>query len=200
MRTQDNNYLSSTNNDESRHEFSDETNELMKTISSLKNQPISTLNYPNDLFANSLSVDEYLFDASAKVKILTSQVAMYLSSELRGKIFNQIDILHSAEDWDDEEDQVINQGSFKSFLSGLLLIDPEVGPGIGISYEGNLIAAWTSGKDRLTIEFLPNKHAKWVINQVIDGEEERAAGYINVARICDCLAPYQTEVWFRKSS
>ena len=152
------------------------------------------------MIANTLSIDEYLFDASAKVKILTSQVAMYLSTELRGKIFKQVDMLHSVEDWDEEEDEVINQSSFKSFLSGLLLIDPEVGPGIGISYEGNLIAAWTAGRDRLTIEFLSNNHAKWVINQIIDDEEERAAGYIKVARICDCLAPYQTESWFNKST
>jgi hypothetical protein len=141
------------------------------------------------------SINEQLFDATAEVKILTSQVAMHLDSAFREKLFAQIDYLHDHDDWD-PEDKPVQKASFATFLRTILYIKPKRFPGLGLSYSGNVIAAWTTGKDRLTIEFLPNDQVKWVLSKYYgDGEVERSASQSSVLRILKCLAPYNPENW-----
>ena len=96
---------------------------------------------------------ERLFDVLASVKLLTAQVAMHLDAEWRNRIFEQLDDLLDAKDWH-EDDDPLKASSFETFLRMIIFHNLTRRPGVGQSNRGNLIAAWTTGSDRLTIEFL----------------------------------------------
>jgi len=138
-----------------------------------------------------------VFEALADVKILTSQVAMHLGREFRARLFRQLDSLHDTEEWE-EGDEPLNQSSFQTFLKAILTIKPERRPGLGLSHTGNLIAAWTTGRDRLTIEFLPNDRVSWVLARYRDNTDEpaRFAGQTSVSELIEGLAPHRPEHWF----
>jgi hypothetical protein len=140
------------------------------------------------------TLEERLFDATANVKILTSQVAMHLDREWRERLFQQLDSLHDPEEWD-AEDKPIQQSSFATFLKAIFQIRPTVRPGLGLSHGGLLVAAWTSGKNRLTIEFLPNDRVRWVISRYPEGEFEQFAGQIPVSSLLDSLSKYSPAEW-----
>lgn len=142
-----------------------------------------------------LPLPEKLFDALAQVKLLTAQVAMHLDAEWRNGIFEQLDDLLDAEDWH-EDDDPIKASSFETFLRMIVFHGPSRRPGLGLSNRAYLIAAWTSGLDRLTIEFLPHDVVRWVLSCEVDGEGERAAGETPVRRLMEVLAPYSPLRWF----
>ena len=172
--------------------YSHDTNTIVNRVTALRN-PISPASIA--LTHDNKSINEQLFDATSGVKILTSQVAMNLDSAFREKLFAQIDYLHDHDDWD-PEDKPVQNASFTTFLRTILYIKPKRYPGLGLSYAGNVIAAWTTGKDRLTIEFLPDDQVKWVLSKnYSNGEVERSASQSSVLRILECLAPYHPENW-----
>ena len=138
---------------------------------------------------------ERLYDALARVKLLTAQVAMHLDTEWRSRIFEQLDDLLDAKDWH-EDDDPINASSFETFLRMIIFHNPSRRPGFGVSNRGYLIAAWTSGSDRLTIECRPNDTVRWVLSCEIDGETERASADTPVRRLMEVLAPYSPPRWF----
>ena len=159
------------------------------TITSHQRFPIST--------PKNISLEEKLFDACAQAKVLASAVSMHLKSEIREKLFRQIDLLHDADEWD-PKDEPINSMSFTTFLTALLILKPDRGPGLGLTHTGNVIAAWINGKDRLTIEFTPNTAVNWVITRYFDDDQEIVSGHSSVNRLLDNLKPYHTENWFSK--
>lgn len=172
--------------------MSDYTNQVSRNISGLMIPPS-----PGALAFEpyNKSTEEKLFDATASVKVLASKVAMHLDRERRNKLFKQIDSLHDIDEWD-KEDSPIKATSFETFLKAFILISPKVHPGLGLSYEGNLIATWGNLQDRLITEFLPKGLVRFVLSRTVDDDVERATGEINVARLSDCLSPYQPEHWF----
>ena len=173
--------------------FGDETKLIERRISELQN-PAS----PASLFtAAEKSLEERLFDATASVKILTAQVAMHLDREWRNKLFAQLDSLHDLEEWD-PDDEPIQTGSFATFLKAMVQIKPQRRPGLGLSHNGYLVAVWTVGKDRLTIEFLQNDRVRWVLARYTGDDVERFAGQTSVSRLIDGLAPYNPDAWFSK--
>ncbi len=141
------------------------------------------------------TLPEKLYDTLARVKLLTAQVAMHLDTEWRSRIFEQLDDLLDAEDWH-EDDDPIDASSFETFLRMIILHNPSRRPGFGVSNRGYLIAAWTSGSDRLTMECRPNDTVRWVLSCEVDGETERAAGETAVRRLMEVLAPYSPPRWF----
>jgi hypothetical protein len=145
------------------------------------------------------SLDERLFNALAAVKIMTSQVAMHLDTQWRQKLFAQLDSLHDPVEWE-QGDEPLQQQSFATFLKAILAINPERRPGLGLSSAGHLIAAWTTGPDRLTIEFLPDDRILWVLACTVAGETDRIAGDTSVSRLIERLAPYRPEHWFRHAA
>lgn len=138
---------------------------------------------------------ERLFDAIAGAKMLTAQVAMHLDREWRDKIFQQLDSLHDADEWQ-AGDEPIRQGSFSTFLKAMLALRPGRRPGLGLSHNGQLVTAWTTDRDRLTIEFFPNDRVRWVLVRYIEDEPDRFAGETPVSRLGEGLAPYHPEHWF----
>lgn len=147
--------------------------------------------------ANAQTTAERLFDATASAKILASRVAMYLTEDQRRKIFRQLDSIHDVNEWD-EDDKPIRKTSFATFLKALLVLSPQRHPGMALSQEGNLIAAWIIGVDRLTMEFLPGDRVRWVVSMTISGEKERATGDVTISRLGECLMPYRPEHWFTR--
>lgn len=173
--------------------FNEETKLIEHRISELQN-PTS----PASLFVSTeKSLEERLFDATASVKILTAQVAMHLDREWRDKLFAQLDSLHDLEEWD-PDDEPIQTGSFATFLKAIVQIKPQRRPGLGLSHSGYLVASWTVGKSRLTIEFLQNDRVRWVLAKYMGDDVERFAGQTSVSRLIDGLAPYSPDNWFSK--
>ena len=175
--------------------LSSETRTIERIVSELRNpQSPASLRSKDD----EKSTQERLFDATANVKILTSQVAMYLDNVWREKLFRQIDSLHDVDEWD-TDDTPIQQSSFNTFLKAIVQIRPERLPGLGLSHSGLLIAAWTTGQNRLTIEFLEKGRVRWVISRRRDNNEsEQYAGHTPVNLLLEGLQPYHPEEWFSK--
>jgi hypothetical protein len=177
------------------HALSEATREILRRVYSLQNNPS-----PGSLRINDVIQDKplelRLFDALAAAKILTSQVAMHLDQNWRTKLFNQIDTLHDPAEWE-AGDQPLRETSFSTFLKAMLNIKPERRPGLGLSSGGNLIAAWTAGFDRLTIEFLPGDRVRWVLSRQTEGDMERFAGETGVVRLFDGLKSFNPDHWFR---
>jgi hypothetical protein len=141
------------------------------------------------------SLKEKLFEARAACKIRTASVAMHLDPDWRRKLFAQIDNLLSLEEWD-EQDRPIVGASFATFLRMVLLIKAKRRPGLGAAANGNVIAAWTVGRDRLTIECLANDEVRWVLVHYPNDERESGAGQTTLPRLLDVLNPYNPERWF----
>jgi hypothetical protein len=172
-----------------------QTNEITRLVARLLNQPSpASLKSEPRLAPDAQPLETRLFDALAAVKILTAQVAMHLDRVWRDKLFQQLDALHDPEEWEDSEEP-IQSASFQTFLKAILSIKPERRPGLGLSY-GHLIAAWTTGRERLTIEFFPNDEVRWVLSQYPDDEPMRIAGQMSVSRLIEALSPYNPERWF----
>lgn len=143
-------------------------------------------------------MQERLFDALAGVKILTSQVAMHLDQEWRRALFRQLDSLHDPDEWE-QDDQPVDASSFTTFLKAMLSINPDRRPGLGLSHAGHLVAAWTTGSDRLTVVFLPRDRVRWVLARRYDDDIERFAGETGVARLAEGLAAHHSEHWFARA-
>lgn len=142
-----------------------------------------------------LTLEERLFNSLAACKIRTSTVAMHLDSEWRARFFRQLDNLMDIESWD-KEDPPVTESSFITLLRMLLFIRPKRRPGLGTTNDGNIIAAWTVGRNRLTIECQAADRVRWVV-VIYDGEErESAAGEVYLPRLMDVLAPYKPQRWF----
>jgi len=143
------------------------------------------------------TMEERLFQSSANFKILTSMVAMHLPVEWREKMFQQIDTLLDAEQWE-SDDAPPTVFSARTFLRLILALNSSVRPGLGASHDGNLIAAWTKGKNRLTVECLGGDRLKWsVVREAPDRESvDRIVGATGLGRFVSQLAPYRPEIWF----
>jgi hypothetical protein len=141
------------------------------------------------------SVEEQLYDALASFKLQTAAVAMHLDRDWRYRLFRQFDSLLAIEDWE-VSDQPPSIGSFSTFLRMLIFLKPERRPGLGASSDQTIIASWTVGSDRLTMECLPRDVIRWHLSVSIDNNQERAAGLTPVQRLATVLAPYKPERWF----
>jgi hypothetical protein len=140
-------------------------------------------------------LEEQLYDALASFKVRTATIAMHIDREWRDRLFKQLDSLLSAEDWQ-SEDPTPTLASFSTFIRMLLFLKPERRPGLGATNNGHLIAAWTVGNDRLTMECLPNDFVRWHLSAMIDGDREKAAAESPIQRLSAVLAPYTPSRWF----
>lgn len=171
--------------------LSEPTRHLEKLVNDLRIPPS-----PASLPIGERTLEERLFDATANVKILTSQVAMHLDREWRDRLFRQLDALHDPIEWE-TGDEPVKQGSFATFLKAIVGLRPQKRPGLGLSHSGHLIAAWTNGSNRLTVEFLNNDRVRWVIGRRdSDDEPEQIAGQTAVSKLASALAPYNSAIWF----
>lgn len=175
---------------------SEDTSRITHQIRQLRNEPSpGSVGLARSGSGAGQTLEERLFDAVADAKILTAQVAMHLDQQWRTKLFQQLDSLHDPAEWEPADDPV-ERSSFSTFLKAMLSVNPSRRPGLGLSSAGHPIAAWTVGRNRLTIEFLPEDRVRWVLTRVIDNEPEHFAGQTPVTRLLEGLQPYHPETWF----
>lgn len=142
------------------------------------------------------SLGERMFDALATFKLKTALLAAaHFNRDQRSRLFKQLDSLFDVESWD-SADVVTTEASFTTLLRMVLFLQGRR-PGLGVTGNGNFIATWTEGDDRLTIECQPNDHVRWVLVQNLDGQREIAAGETTVRRLPEVLHPYDPpKRWF----
>jgi hypothetical protein len=178
-----------------------EPSQALGPVSKLISERIETVTKRSPTFSGPAmppqpaTVAERLFDALAKFKIRTSQVAMHLDRDWRSKLFGQLDSLLDAQDWE-PLDRPPSIESFATFLRMLIFLRPARRPGLGATAKGELIATWTVGDDRLTIECMPHDLVRWTISVSINDDRERAAGITPVSRLPEVLSPYGPDRWF----
>ena len=143
------------------------------------------------------SLEEQLYDALAAFKIQTAQVAMHLDREWRTSL-RQLDSLLAPEDWE-ADDPPPTLGSYSTFLRMLTMLRPKRRPGLGATDDGHLIATWTTGDDRLTLECLPKDIVRWHLSVTINGERERAAAETPLYRLTEVLRAYDPSRWFNNA-
>jgi len=140
------------------------------------------------------SLQERLYDSRAMCKLKIANIAMHLGPDWRSSLFSQIDGLMDYENWEEDEEP-ISEESFKTFIRMILYIKPKRRPGLGATGNGNIIAAWTNEKDRLTIECLYNDKIRWVASRYISNNRESAAGETISPRLLHVLEPYNPKIW-----
>jgi len=168
------------------------TSQLEHQFAQLKSLPSPAKLTPSVI---TRSTEASLFDATAAAKIMISQVAMHLDNVWRNKLYYQIDSLHEFDEWD-PDDKPLQQHSFYTFLRALLQVRPTRFPGLGLSHDGYILAAWISGENRLAAEFLENDRVQWVLTRQLNGEIERSSSTTTLSRWLQCLEPYNPAEWF----
>lgn len=141
------------------------------------------------------STPETLFSALADAKVWTSCVSMYLSRETRDRIFRQLDVLHDVEEWY-EGDSPVNLASYKTLIRAIVFHKVDCRPAISIMPNGNVLALWQDGPDKLTVEFQPQNRARWLVQSHTENGPERATGSTALERLRQVLEPYGAARWF----
>jgi hypothetical protein len=136
-----------------------------------------------------------LFNQLVELKVVTARIAMHLESAWRAGLFRQLDELLDAESWD-FSDELPSQASFLTFLRLVVLLGKPRRPSLGATGDGNIIAAWTRGRERLTIECQPDDQLRWIVVRYFGDDRESAAGTCKVARLLSRLGPFGPEIWF----
>lgn len=154
---------------------------------------------PAKRFGNSPSMeaglDEKLFTATADAKIWTSRMAMHLRRETRDRLFHQLNALHELEDWS-SEDRPVALESYKSFVRAILYHNINSKPALALMPNGNVLAMWQDGADRLTIEFQPGNRTRWLVQGHTDNGPERTTSTTSLERLREVLQPYGASRWF----
>ena len=138
---------------------------------------------------------ESIFDRLAALKIATSNVSMHLEDAWRAGVFRELDGLLDPEEWD-LTDEMPSVGSFNTFLRMVIHNRVRRRPGIGATSDGRIVAGWTAGQDRLTVQCLADDKVRWVLFKHVDGERVSNAGTSPAHLFRAYLAPYGPEIWF----
>ncbi len=141
------------------------------------------------------SLAEQLHDARARCKIKTNAFAMHFGREWQQRFFAQLDTIMDVEEWD-AADPIVTDPAFTTLLRVLLMLRGKRRPGLGIGPNGNIIAAWTNGNNRLTLECRPNDDIRWIVSLIFDGKPDTAVGTTTLKHLFARLAPYNPEQWF----
>lgn len=162
---------------------------------SAKTSSTYSLSETEQLGRSGKSLGEILFDANAAAKILTSHISMYLREGWRDKLFYQLDNLLDPEEWD-PRDKPLQKKSFETFLKAICDIRPTVRPGLGLSYSGNLIAAWISPeRNRLSLEFAQDGNVRLIGTRFIDEEPVFFSARASVVNLKKALHEFNCARW-----
>lgn len=145
--------------------------------------------------AKPATLAEKLFEATSSAKIWTSHVAMRLDRETRDRFFRQLDRLHDIDEWV-EDGRPLDISSYKTFVRSILSLRLDDRPGLALMPNGNLLATWSRGQSRLSIEFRANDIVRWVVAEPGDGRTDRIAGDTGLIRLREELMLLGAEKWF----
>lgn len=96
------------------------------------------------------------------------------------------------------DDLPLQQESVDNYISLMIRLKPVRMPGLGVSQTGNIITAWTTDKDRLTIEFLSNNWARWsvCIHPELDNGDWYLSGRVPMYGLIDSLSLHNLCHWW----
>ena len=176
---------------------------LNRAQTSLSNDWIIPVSVPHTVVqptSQAPGPEEQVFDRLVAIKLLTAGMAMHLEREWRAGLFRQLDHLFDAEDWNFSEELPSVQ-SYRTFLRMIIFLSERRGdirrPALGATADGHLIAAWSSGDSRLTIECLPEDKVRWILGKKVDGEPVSNAGEARVTFLPKALSVYEPNGWWR---
>jgi hypothetical protein len=132
--------------------------------------------------------EEGIFEARLQAKLVIANVAMHVRSEWRLSLFRQLDDILDINEWE-PADPFPTSDSMRTFLRMIIYLRFRKCPGLGVS-GGNIVAAWTEGDQRLTIECLPNDRMQWVFSKRLADSFEIGSGETFVTRLPEVLSPY----------
>ncbi|MGE7469778.1 hypothetical protein ACQKLX_10070 [Bosea sp. NPDC003192] len=141
------------------------------------------------------SDEEAVFDRLVSLKVQASQLSMHLETAWRTGMFGQLDCLLDHDNWH-LSDKLPRLDSFRTFLRAVVFNKLSRRPGLGVTAEGNIVAAWTKGKDRLTVECLAQDKLRYTVIKYVGEERVSAAGQAPARLLLRYLQPYEPEVWF----
>ena len=138
---------------------------------------------------------EVLFDSLIALKMITSEVSMHLDRDWRSGLFRQLDDLLNPDEWE-LGDEMPSVASFRTFLRMIIHNKPSRRPGLGATVDGNIVAAWTMERDRLTVECLPTDRLRWSLVRYVGDERISSANSCPAAMLRDLLSPHEPRRWF----
>ena len=116
-----------------------------------------------------------IFNSLVELKVGVAQYAMHLTSDVRAKLFTNLDEIINTEEWY-EEDVLPQFSSFRDFLKWTIYSKRFNWTSIGISDEGNILVAWKSAKALLTARYDGEGRVWWTVAVNSDDEKDFAAG------------------------
>jgi hypothetical protein len=135
-----------------------------------------------------LSLGEELFDSLSRSARWVSMLSMHLNEKWRQNVLEQFKQLLSLDHWDDDSN-LLNEGSTRTFLRFIIFGSIERLPMLGISNRKRLMAAWSWGKDRrLSMEFADGDRCRMVFSYPGDFEVVRQAMDGNIGDAAKILA------------
>jgi hypothetical protein len=139
----------------------------------------------------STTLEGKLLEKRFSLKKIAASVGMYLDQGWRKKLFDKLDALLDAEDWQ-EDFRFPSEESFSTFLRMIIFLHPTRRPGLGMSSKGHFLASWHHETNRLVVECLGKDEVRWVLFR----PHESAAGKTQIHRIPDVTAPYEPDDFF----
>jgi len=141
------------------------------------------------------SLADRLSERLVVLKAMCSKIAMHLHPEWRAELFRKLDEMLNPEEWDDEFD-LPSEKSFSTFLRMVIYLHPTRRPSIGLAHNGNFLAAWRDGENRIVIECLANDQVRWILSHTVEGDRERGAGETQIHRVPEVTSAYDPESLF----
>jgi hypothetical protein len=129
------------------------------------------------------------------LKVATAEIAMHLEGAWRSGLFRQLDDLLDEDSWR-IGDTLPSPESYRTFLRLVVGLGRPIRPSLGCDDDGNIIAAWGRGSDRLTIECRQGDKVRWVLTRRLGDDLESAAGTCKLENLLSRLDPYEPGTWF----
>jgi hypothetical protein len=118
---------------------------------------------------------EAIFNSLVELKVGVAQYAMHLSSNVRSKLFSDLDDVINVDDWY-EGDTLPRAPSFRDFLKWTIYSKRFNWTSIGVSDEGDILVAWRSDNAMIAARYDGYGRVWWTATKEVAGEKNHAAG------------------------
>jgi len=112
--------------------------------------------------------EERLFDVLVGLKVTAAQYSMHLTSNVRHRIFSELDRLLNAENWYEEDDFPTTE-AFRDFLSWTVYSQHQCWQSLGVGNGGQMLAVWLAPRGVVTAGFRGNNKVGWTAKIDVDG-------------------------------
>ena len=149
-----------------------------------------------------VSIAAQLFEVRSSLKILTATVAMHLSEAWRKSLFRQMDDILDQDAWDSGLDALPTADGFRTLLRLIIYLKIERRPGLGIANNGDSVATWDRGTNRLTIQCSPLDRITYIasVENAPNTPRDLVAGKTSIELLRKRLDPFDPGQWFYEKS